>query len=61
MTLILGDKPVKKVVHSELPEQVVKEITRAKKYPEGRVVRFEIRFKKELLTMMHLVGAKMST
>ncbi len=61
VTLILGEKAVKNVLQSELPEPVVTEIKRAKKYPEGRVVRFEIRFKKELPAIMHLADAKMST
>jgi len=37
------------------------EISHAKKYPEGRVVRFDIRFKKELPAIMRLADAKMST
>lgn len=61
VTLILGDKAVKKVLQSDLPELVMTEIRRSKKYPEGRVVRFEIRFKKELPAIIRLVDAKMST
>ena len=60
-TLILGEKAVKKALQSELPELVVTEVRRAKKYPEGRVVRLEVRFKKELPAIMRLVEAKMST
>lgn len=61
VTLILGDKAVKKALQSTLPESLVKEIRQAKKYPEGRVLRFEIRFKKELSSLRQLVDAKMST
>jgi hypothetical protein len=61
VTLILGDKAVKKALQSALPNSLVKEIRLAKKYPEGRVLRFEIRFKEELPTLMQLVDAKMST
>lgn len=61
VALILGDKAVKKALQSELPKPVVTEVRRAKKYPEGRVLRFEIRFKKELSAIMHLAEAKMST
>ena len=61
VTLILGDKAVKKALQSPLPDSLVKEISLAKKYPEGRVLRFEIRSKKDLPSLLHLVNAKMST
>ncbi len=61
VTLILGDKAVKQALRSELPEPVVTELRLAKRYPEGRVIRFEVRFKKQLPPIYRLVGAKMST
>jgi hypothetical protein len=60
VTLILGEKAVQKAQRLELPEPVLVQIRDAKKYPEGRVLRFEIRFKRELPAIEQLVGAKMS-
>jgi hypothetical protein len=60
-TLILGDKAVRRSRRSRLPEPVLAGLRAAKKYPEGRVVRFEIRFKRELPAIMQLVEAKMAT
>jgi len=61
VTLILGEKAVQRSQQSGLPQPVLEEIRDAKKYPEGRVVRFEIRLKKELPAILQLVEAKMST
>ena len=61
VTLILGDKAVNLLRQSGLPQPISTEIRQAKRYPEGRVVRFTIRFKNQLPPIMQLVEAKMST
>jgi hypothetical protein len=61
VTMVLGDKAVRKALASELPEEVVTAIKGAKKYPEGTALRFEVRFKKELPPVVRLVESKMST
>ena len=58
--LVLGEKAVAKALAMDLTVDVVKEIKTAKRYPEGRALRFEIRFKKDLQTIRKLAEAKMS-
>lgn len=59
--MILGDKAVAAAMAMKLPASVVKEIKTAKRYPEGKALRFEIKTKKDLDTVKKLAGAKMST
>jgi hypothetical protein len=56
---VLGEKAVKSALKCALPAGVASEIKTAQKYPEGRVVRLEIRFKKELAAVKMLAEAKM--
>ena len=59
--LILGDKAVAAALKMKLPAAVVKQIQTAKRYPEGKALRFEIRFKKDLEVVKNLAGAKMAS
>jgi hypothetical protein len=59
--MVLGEKAVAVALKMKLPATVVKEIKTAKRYAEGRALRFEIRFKKDLDTITKLATAKMST
>ena len=57
----LGEKAVKIALDSGLPPTVASTVENAKRYPEGRAVRLEIRFKKDLAGVRILAEAKMGS
>jgi hypothetical protein len=57
---MLGEKAVRAALGMSLPRNVVKEIQTAKKYAEGRAVRLDIRYKKDLPAVFRLAEAKMA-
>jgi hypothetical protein len=57
----LGEKAVAAARDSALPDSVVAMIDDAKKYPEGRAVRLEIRNKKDLENAKQLAAIKMAS
>ena len=61
VTLVLGEKAVKKALLGELPDGLAAEIEGAKRYPEGRVLRLEVRARKDLEAVVALAESKMST
>ena len=58
--LLLGEKAVAAALKMSLPESVAKQIKTAKRYIEGRPVRLEIRYKKDLEVVKQLADAKMA-
>ena len=56
----LGEKAVKAARDSGLPDSVLKVIDEAKKYPEGRAVRIEIRNKRDREIVKKLAAIKMA-
>ncbi len=59
--LVLGEKAVAAAQGMALPDEVLELIDTAKRYPEGRAVHFDLRFKKDLAVVLQLAEAKMST
>ena len=57
--IILGDKAVAALRESELPPEVISMAENATRYTEGRVIRFEIRSKKETEVVEALAKIKM--
>ncbi len=60
VSLALGEKAVKTVLEGAPPERVRSLIESAKKYPEGRGVRLEVRNAKDLGAVRILADAKMA-
>lgn len=58
--LVLGDKAVAVALKTKLPAEIVKQIKTARKYAEGRGIRLDIRFKKDLAPVKLLAEAKMA-
>jgi len=58
---VLGGKAVKAAHESDLPDSVLTLIDSARKYVEGRGVRIEVRFKKDLENTKKLAAIKMVT
>jgi hypothetical protein len=58
---ILGEKAVSAALKMDLSRETVDIIKTARKYVEGRAVRLEIRYKKDVRTVKCLAEAKMST
>jgi len=59
VAVILGEKAVAGVRESALSPEVVAMVENATKYPEGRLIRFEIRSKKEIEVVIELAKIKM--
>jgi hypothetical protein len=57
----LGEKAVRIALESDPPRSLVTLIETAEKYPEGRAVRLEIRYKKDLPAVRLLAEAKMGS
>jgi hypothetical protein len=57
--IILGEKAVGSVRESELAPEVIAMVEHAARYTEGRVIRFEIRSKKETEIVEALAKIKM--
>lgn len=57
---VLGEKAVRAVLGADLPENVVREIKTAPKYAEGRGIRLDIKYKKDIAAVKLLAEAKMA-
>jgi hypothetical protein len=55
----LGEKAVEAAMASSLPEEVKEIVRNAKEWPEGRVVRLDVRKKADVDSMKKLVAARM--
>jgi hypothetical protein len=58
--IILGEKAVRQVLAEGLPAPAAQALRQARKYPEGRIMPCEIRFKRELPPVKQMLDAKMS-
>jgi len=59
-SFVLGEKAVSAAHESRLPASVLSLIDNAKKYAEGRGVRFEVRIPKDIRNMQRLAEIKMT-
>lgn len=60
-TFIFGDKAVAAAEQSALPESILDMIRNARKYAEGRAIRFEVRGQKDAENVKKLIEIKMAT
>jgi hypothetical protein len=60
-SVVLGEKAVKAAHEAKLPGSVLAMIDSAKKYAEGRGVRFEVRTAKDIRGLVELVGVKIAS
>jgi hypothetical protein len=58
---VLGAKAIKVARAARLPASVLRLIDAAKKYPEGKALRLEIRTKQDRAVVMKIAAAKMAT
>lgn len=57
---VFGDRAVKAVANSQLPEGIKSELVNARKYAEGRGIRFEIRDESLLENVKELIRIKLA-
>jgi hypothetical protein len=57
---VLGEKAVAALLKGRLPKGIAEEIRTAKKYPEGRAVRLEIKSERDLGHVRRIAEAKMA-
>lgn len=56
---VFGDRAVEAVLKSQLPEAIKNELVNARKYAEGRGIRFEIRDDSEMESVLQLIRIKL--
>lgn len=59
IAFVFGDRAVEAVVKSQLPETIKNDLQNARKYAEGRGIRFEIRDGRELESVLQLIRIKL--
>jgi hypothetical protein len=60
VAFVFGDKGVDAVQDSNLPQSIKDELRNAKKYPEGRGIRLQVRNKTDVANIQTLVDIKLS-
>jgi hypothetical protein len=58
--IVLGEKAVKAARQARLPPEVLERVEAAPRYAEGRGLRLEVRFKKDIDAIRELARAKMA-
>jgi hypothetical protein len=59
VTFILGDKAIQAARQAKLPKRIVKIIEEAKKYPEGTLVRIQVKKAKDIAVVKKLTVIKL--
>ena len=59
--LVFGEKAVEVIRHSDVPVEWIRRVEEAKRYAEGRGVRFEIRTGRDLTAVLKLTAIKVET
>jgi hypothetical protein len=60
LAFVFGDKAVSAIKNSDLPKTLIKELLNAKKYPEGRGLRIEVKSRKDVEHIIALVNIKIN-
>ncbi len=60
VAFVFGDKAVSAVDESDLPEDIKTELKNARKYAEGRGIRIEIKFQKDVENVKKLIDIKVA-
>ena len=58
IAFVFGDRAVEAIMKSSLPEAIKDELMNARKYAEGRGIRFEIRNESEMVSILQLIRIK---
>ena len=61
IAFIFGDKAVAAVQKSNLPKKLIRELTNAKRYAEGRGLRIEVKKKSDVKNIIALVAIKVGS
>ena len=61
LAFAIGEKAFIKIIQSDLPDFIKKELTSSKIYVEGRPLRFEIRKKEDLEPIFEIIRIKLNT
>ncbi|MFA5045915.1 MAG: DUF3788 domain-containing protein [Paludibacter sp.] len=61
LAFAIGDKAYNKIIQSNLPDLIKKELTSSKIYVEGRPLRFEVRKKEDLEPIFEIIRIKLTT
>jgi len=59
VSFALGDKAVQAARQSKLPKRVIKIIDKAKKYPEGTLIRLKVKKAKDIDVVVNLTSSKL--
>ena len=59
LAFVFGDRAVEAVSKSQLPDSIKNELMNARKYAEGRGIRFEIKDESELESVLQLIRIKL--
>jgi nucleotidyltransferase/DNA polymerase involved in DNA repair len=59
IAFVFGDRAVEAVLKSELPDTIKNELANARKYAEGRGIRFEIKDDNQLESVFQLIRIKL--
>ncbi|MBI2429448.1 MAG: DUF3788 family protein [Ignavibacteriales bacterium] len=60
LSFVFGDKAVREVEKSGLPEKIKSELKNARKYAEGRGIRIEVKKRSHVGTILKLIAIKVS-
>lgn len=60
ITFVFGDKAVKEISESNLPNELITELLNAKKYVEGRVISIIVKTKKDAANVCRLIDFKVA-
>jgi len=60
IAFVFGDRAVEAVLKSKLPEAIKNELLTARKYAEGRGIRFEIKDDRDLDSVLQLIRIKIA-
>lgn len=60
VALVFGNKAVLKIQHSDISEQIIKELLAAKSYAEGRGIRIDVRDNENLRDIQQLIEIKIA-
>lgn len=58
LSFVFGDRAVEAIMESDLPRNIIEEITNSKKYPEGRGLRVEVKDMRAAAAVRELIRIK---
>ncbi len=58
LSFVFGDRAVEAILRSDLPKQIIDEVASAKKYPEGKGLRVEVKDRRAAAAIRELIRIK---